>query len=120
MLVLVLDDEAATRTILSDFLSQHGFDVVSMGWTEDALSRTTALQPDIFIIDMAPRGASGVDVATTLRERGFAHTPMIAISNSAVMLQVAGLYDLFQASLQKPLDLDQLFTRIKELASASE
>lgn len=118
--VLVVEDDGPTRDMLRDVLVLDSFDVATAGGSADALRVASAVGPDIVLIDLMLHPRSGIETAAELRESGFPDTPMIAMSSSPLMLQYAADHDLFQACLDKPIDLDELLFRIDELVDAGE
>lgn len=50
--VMVVDDEAANRELISDILASEGYDVVTAQDGVDALNQLTAPLPDVIISDL--------------------------------------------------------------------
>jgi CheY-like chemotaxis protein/anti-sigma regulatory factor (Ser/Thr protein kinase) len=57
--VLVVDDEADARDLISIILSQSGAEVKAVGSAEEALSQIVEWRPDVFISDIAMPGEDG-------------------------------------------------------------
>lgn len=69
--VLIVEDDAFTRSALSTILTQKSFDVVgAVDSAEEALIVQRLHQPDVVLvdIDLGP-GPNGIDIAQALRER---------------------------------------------------
>ncbi len=63
--VLVVDDEANIRDLVSQYLRREGFDVVQAGSGEEALAAIARAMPDLVILDVRLPGIDGFE---TLRE----------------------------------------------------
>jgi DNA-binding NarL/FixJ family response regulator len=68
--VLLVEDQTAIRTLLTDTLERAGFEVVSCSSAKAALSAFSRLDPDLLIadIDLGSR-PNGVELATILRTK---------------------------------------------------
>src|SRR5512139_2852708 len=67
MRILVVDDHAPFRRLLSDFLSSH-ISVVVVGEAADgadAIRKADELSPDLVLMDLAMPGMSGFDATRT-------------------------------------------------------
>jgi DNA-binding response OmpR family regulator len=106
--ILVVEDDAPLLQTLRDVLMLDGYDVVGVGDPSLVLNVAESVAPDLVIVDVMLPAVSGIELAAELRHSGFQDTPMIAITGSGLMLQVAAESDLFQAQFEKPLDFDDL------------
>jgi DNA-binding NtrC family response regulator len=117
--VLVVDDEAETREVLSEFCRSLGFGVTS---ADDGRSAVTAIrrapaQYKVVLTDIWMKGADGFEVLKTAREANpSSYVVMItgyATLDSALRAVREGAYDY----LPKPFALGQLevvFDRIRD------
>jgi len=71
MLVMLIDDDALVREVLSDTLSEEGIEVHGLASAEDAVILLGAGQvPDVLVTDIdLGAGLSGLDLAGIVRER---------------------------------------------------
>ena len=69
--VLVVDDEADIRSMLSIVLSTEGWEVDEAADGSEALLRCAAGPYDIVVVDLRMPGLTGIDVAQRLRADGF-------------------------------------------------
>lgn len=74
--VLLIDDEAAHREALRGLLEARGFMVLTAQDGAAGLLLAGESQPDLVLLDVSMPGASGWEIAATLRER---HGPALAI-----------------------------------------
>jgi two-component system chemotaxis response regulator CheB len=68
--VLVVDDSAVARHLLTEVLGRHhGIDVVTVSTGQAALDRLDAVAPDIVTLDVEMPGLGGLDVLRQLKAR---------------------------------------------------
>jgi DNA-binding NtrC family response regulator len=107
--VLIVEDEAAIRLALTGLLRREGYEVVQSECGDDALARLEAEAFDFVLTDLAlGRGASGLDVLRTSRERQ-PETPVVMITahgneKIAVEAMKLGAEDY----VPKPFDNDEI------------
>ena len=115
--VLVVDDVAANRTLLVDFLSPLGFKTVEAENGQACLKQALALRPDLIVMDSVMPVMDGLEATRRLRQLpSLKSVPIIAVSASAAAADeqrsLAGGADAF---LPKPIDLDDLLNEIGAL-----
>lgn len=106
--ILVVEDEPELLNLLCDLLEFEGFKVSGAARPDLALSLVGAVSPDLFLIDLMLPGMSGIELAEQLRAVGYATTPMIAISASRLMCNLACEAGIFERAIDKPFDLSTL------------
>ena len=67
-LILIVDDEAAFREVLSVKLSSVGFRVDTAENANDGIKKAKELKPDLILMDMKMPGPSGADAVISLHE----------------------------------------------------
>ena len=112
--ILVVDDEAAQRRLLGDFISSLGYAAIELPSAEAALEVIRRQRPELVLLDIRLPGMSGIDALTEIRK----------ISGNLPVLLVTAYADLRQAVeamksgaddyLSKPVDLDELATAIAD------
>ena len=80
--VLVVDDEANHRSLINDFLSPLGFNVIEAPDAEYCLGIIDQCQVDILLIDVSMPGLNGVELAYALRAKNV-KAPIIMVSANA-------------------------------------
>lgn len=70
-------------------------------------------EPRLFMLDLMLPAMSGIELAQRLRTDGYRETPIIAMSASPTMLQVAEESELFHGSLGMPFELDGLLEAVE-------
>ncbi len=117
--VLVVDDNAAVRMVISDFLA-YTFEQVKVLQAVDGLQGMTLIkeqQPDLILLDAEMPNMNGYQVAQELRSTmATRQIPIIAISSGAENNPVvAGLRAISDASLPKPFSPDELLQAVNKV-----
>lgn len=115
MCIEIIEDEEGILEMLTDMLALAGYTSVGVTQPELAIACAETHQPNLFLIDIMLPGTSGVEIAGELRSAGCTDTPMIAMSASRTMVEVALQSGLFQDAIHKPFELNELFEHIEHL-----
>ena len=115
--VLVVDDEASNRELISDMLASEGYDVVTAQDGMDALSQLAVPLPDVIISDLRMPRMSGVDFLAVVR-RKYPDVPLIAISGEFEGNKVQPGVPADAYLPKGSYTFEQLRTTITELISA--
>ncbi len=113
--ILLVDDEARFRSASKKLLQRRGYEVITAGDGEEAISM--ALQePDVVILDINMPGKDGLQVLADLKER-HPKLPVIMLTghgsqDKAKEAVAAGAQDF----LTKPCDMDLLVAKISEVS----
>jgi DNA-binding NtrC family response regulator len=112
--IMVVDDEAAQRRLLGDFVNSLGYLAIEMPSAEDALKAIRQQQPELVLLDVRLPGMNGIDALQEIRK----------IAGSLPVLLLTAYADLRQAVdamkigaddyLSKPVDLEELATAIAD------
>ncbi len=76
--ILVVDDDEAIRSTLTQHLRANGFDVVAAADGVDAIDRFGTMRPDLVLTDLAMPRADGFEVIRSIRAAG--DTPVLVLS----------------------------------------
>jgi len=117
--VLVVDDDEATRHLVSAMLSAAGARVTMAASAEEARHAFDRARPAVVVADIAMPVEDGFSLVRSLRASG--HTPdaVPAIALTALTRRedvAAALAAGFQAHLAKPVDVSELVETIATLA----
>ena len=114
--ILIVDDDAAFRTLLTEVLERAGFDPVEVGTGEEALEWVRRDRPSLVLLDIGLPGTSGYTVCHELRQIA-GHLPVIFVSGGRTepLDRVAGLLIGADDYLVKPFDPDELIARVSLL-----
>jgi two-component system, OmpR family, KDP operon response regulator KdpE len=110
--ILVVDDEAPLRRVLTTSLQARGFEVVQASSGEQAVVVAADRRPDLVLLDLGLGDLEGVEVLH--RIRSFGETPVIVLTarhtqSDKVALLDAGADDY----VTKPFDTEELLARIR-------
>ena len=68
-LILVVDDDYDTRTVVKTILTSSGFEVADAKDGRDALDKLESISPDLIVLDIMMPGLSGYDVVVQLKQK---------------------------------------------------
>ncbi|MER8827340.1 response regulator transcription factor [Mesorhizobium sp. M0938] len=112
--LLIVDDEAPLREMLSDYLLAHGFDVRSVPDGTGMLTELDRFGPDLVILDVNLVGESGYDLAREIAKRSRAGILMLtAVGDLPHRLEglAAGADDY----MAKPFEPRELLARVRSV-----
>jgi CheY-like chemotaxis protein len=117
--ILVVDDTAVNRMVLTRLLDQVGFEVREASCGEEALASWRSWKPHLIWMDWRMSGVDGLEATRRIRaeerERGAPRTPIIALSASALdhergAILAAGCDDF----VAKPFREATIFAKLRE------
>jgi len=114
--VLVVDDVAANRALMRDFLTNAGFEVAEANDGGELVSAAKRFRPDLILIDSVMPLVDGLEATRRLRrDADLAAMPVIAVSASASAdHRAACLQAGVNVFLTKPVSLETLQAHIGE------
>ncbi len=109
-LILIVEDNEVTLTLLRDVLGAHGFRVLEASSAEDGLALARAEQPQLILMDVQLPGMDGLAALRALRKLPeTSRTPVIAVTALAMRDDrerlLAGGFDGY---LEKPVNVREL------------
>jgi DNA-binding response OmpR family regulator len=115
--VLIVDDDAAFRTLLIGVLERSGFHVRAAATGEDGLALARRERPSAVVLDVRLPGISGWEVCHELRGHHGDEVPILFVSGERIesLDRVAGLLLGGDDYLVKPFAPDELLARLKRL-----
>ena len=114
--VLVVEDQADARELLSALFRQHGAEVVSAGSATAALSALRRERPDVLVSDIGMPGEDGYWLIREARSL-FDDLPAVALTAYASEADRGrALAAGFHAHLSKPIEPSALISAVAELA----
>jgi DNA-binding response OmpR family regulator len=113
--ILVVDDDAPIRRMLSRTLAAEGYAVEASPDGGDALASVERSTPDLVVLDLSMPGLDGLSVARRLRDKGLGLPILMLTARDAVPDRVAGLDSGADDYLTKPFSLAELLARVKAL-----
>jgi CheY-like chemotaxis protein len=128
--VLIVDDDADFRTLISDLLTEQGFEVRTASTGKEGLALAIAEKPDLIVLDvMMENDWAGYEVNQTVKfQSGYEsvrHTPILMISSIPLHPQ-----DRFQSAseaagfspdsyISKPIEIPEFLEKVRALLGLS-
>ena len=114
--VLLVEDSADNRLMVSRFLKNAGAVVETAVDGNDGVQKAISLQPDIVVMDIQMPSKDGYAATSDLREKGFAK-PIIALTAHAIRDEKQrGLRNGFNDYLTKPVNKGDLVETIRRFS----
>ena len=115
--VLVVDDYPTNREGLQRLLERQGYVVLTASNGHEALEIVARERPDLVLTDVVMPEISGVDVCAAIKGHGdTCLTPVVLISASHERdTRLTGLGAGADDFLNKPVDAEELYTRVRSL-----
>jgi two-component system response regulator MprA len=118
--ILVVDDDAPIRRMLSRTLAAEGYAVEVSPDGGAALAAIERSAPDLVVLDVAMPGIDGIAVARRLREKGLGLPVLLLTARDGLSDRVAGLDAGGDDYLVKPFATEELLARIRALLRRGE
>jgi len=115
--ILIVDDDYNGAKETKGALKKEGFEVIYAYSAEEGFNKLKESKPDLILLDLVLPDASGFKVAQEIkRNPAYADIPIIAISlkKEAIDKHIASKVGIIDY-LEKPLDIDKLLFRIKDI-----
>jgi len=118
-LILVVDDSVDNVAMISLFLQQQGYRVVTANNGEDAITVATQMMPNLILMDINLPTLDGLGATRRIRENdALRDIPVVAITAFGTEGFQRAAYDVgVSGYLTKPLDLDRMHQLIARLLS---
>ena len=119
--ILIVDDYPDALDVWEIYLRAEGFQVLTAGTGQQALSTASAHIPDLVVLDLDLPDLSGFEVASELRRRAATrHIPLIAATGySHVAQQDKAQQSGFDSVIVKPCDPGALVAEIQRMLVAN-
>ncbi len=113
--ILIVEDEVAIVTLLRYNLEKEGFQVISTGDGEEAVTLVKEHRPDIIVLDWMLPGMTGIEVCKHIRwHQDLKNTPIIMLSaRGEEGDRIRGLDSGADDYMVKPFSPPELISRIK-------
>ncbi len=112
--VLVVDDDAAVREMLTEYLASHGYEVAAADSGPAMRAEIERALPDVILLDVQLPGEDGLTLARFLRERYDVGIIMVTGATDPVD-RVIGLEVGADDYIGKPFDPRELRARVKSV-----
>jgi CheY-like chemotaxis protein len=118
--VLVIEDYADTRQLISSILRKDGYHVIEAEDGVEGLLKASASYPDLVIMDLALPEMDGVETARRIRQTPkLSRTPIFVVSawltkEVEADVRAAGCTEVFS----KPFEVDELIDRVRAVVGS--
>ena len=113
--VLVVDDDARLRRLLTRYLAEQGFRVTGAADATDARDKMRTVQPDLLVLDVAMPGESGLDLTAALRRERAGVPVLLLTARGAPEDRIAGFEAGADDYLPKPFEPYELVLRLRAM-----
>jgi len=113
--VLVVEDEAALRTTLSDRLRYEGYEVECAANGDEAFEKATKLTFDLIVLDVVLPRRDGFTVCREIRKAGLITPVLMLTARGQTADKVNGLKIGADDYVTKPFAIEELMARIAAL-----
>lgn len=113
--VLIVDDEEEFANTLAERLVLRGFDAVSVGNADEAISVIKGdWVPDVALLDLKMPGLSGLDVLEMIKKLKPGIEAIMITGHGSTASGIEGMKKGLFDYLMKPVDINDLVTKINE------
>jgi two-component system phosphate regulon response regulator OmpR len=114
--ILVVDDDARLRGLLSRYLAGAGFRVTTAENAADARTKLRVINPDLMVLDVMMPGESGLSMTDTLRKEHGHDLPVLMLTARGTPEdRIAGFEAGADDYLPKPFEPRELVLRIRAM-----
>jgi PAS domain S-box-containing protein len=117
--ILIVDDEALNRALLSDILQPLGFEIIEAVDGQDAFDKLRQIHPQVILLDLVMPGVDGFEVARQIRQKPeWRDVKIVAVSASAYeQTRQKSLNCGCDEFIAKPLRMKELLEKLQTLLS---
>ena len=116
-MVLVLEDDAAARDLLREYLEFEEYELLFVDSIRETLVKALEIQPDLILLDLLLPGESGLEALRSLK--GLRETRDIPVAVVSVVADELTLKMGAAAFLTKPVARERLVSLVRRLAPPS-
>jgi two-component system, OmpR family, phosphate regulon response regulator OmpR len=114
--ILVVDDDARLRALLSRYLAGEGFRVTTAETASDARDKLRFISPDMMVLDVMMPGENGLALTESLRrDQGHEVPVLLLTARGSPEDRIAGFEAGADDYLGKPFDPRELVLRIRAM-----
>ncbi|MET8087421.1 response regulator transcription factor [Micromonospora sp. NPDC005237] len=113
--LLLVEDDGALSALLTDLLTEEGYEVEVAGDGQSGLHRALARDYDVLVVDRGLPVLDGLGLVTRLRARGVACPVLLLTARGALDDRVEGLDAGAEDYLVKPFEVPELLARLRAL-----
>lgn len=122
-MVMIVDDEEMSRTLITKILKKEGYEVFSAESGRDACGMIEEITPDLVIMDMMMPDMDGFALAEAMRGGGLlpSRVPILMLSGYPGELNRKNADKCgIDAYMEKPFDIRTLVTKVEKLTTVDK
>jgi len=113
--ILVVDDDARLRALLTRYLAEQGFRVTTAGHAAEAREQMRSMQPDLLVLDVMMPGETGLSLTESLRAERAGLPILLLTARGSPEDRIAGFEAGADDYLGKPFDPYELVLRLRAM-----
>ena len=113
MRILIADDEAKIRKVISLLLQDEGYEVLTVDNGIDAVKEAERFNPDLVLLDHQMPGLTGTEALKEIKSRRPNQVVIIITAHGSISLAVNSIKDGAYDFIEKPFDNDHLVLTVK-------
>lgn len=116
--ILIVEDTPSEMELMSHYLRESGYSVISAVTAKEALDKAIEQAPDVIVTDIVMPGMSGFELCRTLRKHPVTERVPIVICSSKDQ-EIDRLWGMKQgadAYITKPFTREQLIRAVKSVS----
>jgi two-component system, chemotaxis family, response regulator PixH len=115
--ILVVEDTLSEMELMSHYLRESGYSVISAVTAKEALAKAVDLRPDVIITDVVMPGMSGFELCRSLKKNPVTERVPIVIctSKNQEIDRLWGMKQGADAYITKPFTREQLVRVVKSV-----
>lgn len=116
--ILIVEDTPSEMELMSHYLTESGYTVISAVGAQEALNKVLEQKPDIIITDVVMPGMSGFELCRRLKTHPETeHVPIVICSSKNQEIdRLWGMKQGADAYLTKPFTREQILRAIQAVA----
>jgi DNA-binding response OmpR family regulator len=115
MKILIIEDEKKVARAIKEGLEREGFKISSALNGEEGFFLINTIKFDLIVLDLNLPGRDGIEVLTTIRQKGITTPVLILTARDSIESRVTGLESGGDDYLIKPFAFPELVARIRVL-----
>jgi two-component system phosphate regulon response regulator OmpR len=113
--VLIVDDDARLRALLTRYLAEQGFRVTTAGQAAEAREQMRFMQPDLLVLDVMMPGETGLSLTESLRAASAGLPILLLTARGSPEDRIAGFEAGADDYLGKPFEPYELVLRLRAM-----
>ncbi len=116
MRILLVDDDAAFRSVMANELKRLGYETFPVGSGEEAVRRISDIEPEVVLLDLRLPGMNGIETLQALQAKAPAAEVIMLTGHGSIDTAIESIRIGAFDYVVKPCPLDELQIRIQRAA----